>query len=114
MSAGLAASTVTPGITAPDVSLTTPAIALCAEAIAGSNVKTNNPRTTRHRLPGLCMVAPCNETSAAPTRYESGEIYGPEIDAVKAKPRCSMIGMATPCGDIRRFGAHTARCRLRK
>ena len=30
INSGLAASTVTPGITAPDVSLTTPAIALCA------------------------------------------------------------------------------------
>src|SRR5437899_12856331 len=41
--AGLAASTVTPGITAPDVSLTTPAMAapseLCAQAAAGSNTK---------------------------------------------------------------------------
>ena len=36
MSAGLAASTVTPGSTAPDASFTTPAIALCACAAVGS------------------------------------------------------------------------------
>ena len=38
ISAGLAASTVTPGSTAPDASLTTPAMALvCADATAGSD-----------------------------------------------------------------------------
>ncbi len=38
ISAGLEASTVTPGSTAPDVSLTTPPIALvCADAAAGSS-----------------------------------------------------------------------------
>src|SRR5947208_16202097 len=36
MSTSLDASTLTPGRTAPDVSLTTPAIALCAWATAGS------------------------------------------------------------------------------
>src|SRR5207244_7996811 len=40
ISAGLAASTVTPGSTAPDVSLTTPAmlplVADCAHSVAGS------------------------------------------------------------------------------
>src|SRR4029077_15567471 len=35
INAGLDASIVTPGITAPDVSLTTPAIALCAHAADG-------------------------------------------------------------------------------
>ncbi len=38
ISAGLAASTVTPGSTAPDVSFTVPAMALvCADATAGRN-----------------------------------------------------------------------------
>src|SRR5262249_31415054 len=36
ISAGLAASTVTPGSTAPVASLTTPANALCARAVVGS------------------------------------------------------------------------------
>ncbi len=36
MSAGLAASTVTPGSTAPDESLTTPTMLLCAQAVTGS------------------------------------------------------------------------------
>jgi hypothetical protein len=45
MSAGLLTSTVTPGSTAPDVSLTVPAIALvCADAIVGVNA---NPRAIR-------------------------------------------------------------------
>src|SRR3977135_3693717 len=44
MRAGLAASTVTPGITAPDVSRTTPAMlpdSDCAHAAAGRNRKPN-------------------------------------------------------------------------
>jgi hypothetical protein len=52
MSAGLAASTVTPGITAPDVSLTTPAmVALpepCAHAADGANNK--HDRATRRTI----------------------------------------------------------------
>ena len=51
MRAGLAASTVTPGSTAPDVSLTTPAIPLavpcCADAAPGSSsAHTMNPGQT--------------------------------------------------------------------
>ena len=43
MSAGLVASTVTPGITAPLVSFTTPAIPLvCARAVAGSDTTIAN------------------------------------------------------------------------
>src|SRR6185436_9019437 len=48
MSAGLAASTVTPGITAPDVSRTTPAIfpeSAWAHAVAGSRM---HPTNTSH------------------------------------------------------------------
>src|SRR5437016_2219528 len=51
MSAGLAASTVTPGSTAPDESLTVPAITACAEAAVGmSAIHASNVRiltTTR-------------------------------------------------------------------
>jgi hypothetical protein len=39
ISAGLAASTVTPTITPPEASCATPAIELCADAIDGSRVK---------------------------------------------------------------------------
>ena len=50
MSAGLEASTVTPGSTAPDVSLTTPAIPLacacCADATRGGS--SNVQATTMH------------------------------------------------------------------
>src|SRR5687767_13125960 len=47
MSAGLAASTVTPGRTAPDASLTTPAIDACAYAIVGSTDSEQNTMTIR-------------------------------------------------------------------
>src|SRR5262245_818785 len=43
MSAGLAASTVTPGSTAPDVSRTTPAIDACANTVDG---RTRNATST--------------------------------------------------------------------
>ena len=46
---GLAASTVMPGNTAPDVSLTTPVMAPCAEAEEGRTnrtIKTAEPNTT--------------------------------------------------------------------
>jgi hypothetical protein len=43
ISAGLAASTVTPGRTAPEASLTTPLTAACAAAMTGSN--NANPKT---------------------------------------------------------------------
>ena len=45
---GLAASTVTPGSTAPDVSLTTPVMAACANAAAGSK---QDHQEGRHRSP---------------------------------------------------------------
>src|SRR6186713_230897 len=48
MSAGLAASTVTPGSTAPDVSRTTPVMLLCAEAEADRT--RNDDTTTRHGI----------------------------------------------------------------
>src|SRR5713101_4970670 len=41
--AGLAASTVTPGSTPPDASLTTPVIAACAEAVDGRSRRTSKP-----------------------------------------------------------------------
>ena len=40
ISTGLATSTVTPGSTAPDASLTTPAIATCAQALVGISSNT--------------------------------------------------------------------------
>src|SRR5262245_25036424 len=47
MSTGLAASTVTPGSTAPEVSLTVPVIDACAKASEGSRAV--QTRTTAHR-----------------------------------------------------------------
>src|SRR5688500_4880979 len=44
---GLAASTVTPGSTAPDASLTTPAMAPCANAAAGTSRTTSRTAADR-------------------------------------------------------------------
>ena len=44
---GLAASTVTPGNTAPDVSLTTPVMAACAEARKAGRTEPTDRRTDR-------------------------------------------------------------------
>src|SRR5690349_4401030 len=55
MSAGLVASTVTPGSTAPEGSLTTPLIAACAAATTGSN--SANPKIATV-LPVLSTVTP--------------------------------------------------------
>src|SRR5262245_29695672 len=46
ISASLATSTVTPGITAPDVSFTTPAMALCARAAAGHKARHPSAKAT--------------------------------------------------------------------
>src|SRR5262245_61257535 len=55
MSAGLDASTVTPGSTAPDASLTTPLIVACAEATTGSNSTNPNAKIP---LPILSTASP--------------------------------------------------------
>src|SRR6185436_9576471 len=47
MSTGLAASTVTPGSTAPEGSLTTPVIAACAKSVAGRSRTTNRAAADR-------------------------------------------------------------------
>src|SRR5438128_792405 len=84
MSAGLAASTVTPGSTAPLVSLATPTIpaVVCATATTGRSAPMN-PATTAH-LPNV--IATSSPTVSGP-RYShvrppttamrvSGEQYG--------------------------------------
>src|SRR5580765_7968023 len=68
MSAGLDASTVTPGITAPVLSFTTPAMALCAQAPDGSNP--SEATTMRILVSDLrvCIASPCGRMSAATRR----------------------------------------------
>src|SRR5437762_4398520 len=56
MRAGLATSTVTPGSTAPVASLTTPAIALCANAAPGAN--TSHARAMNIKLAVRFMRPP--------------------------------------------------------
>ena len=69
MSAGLLASTVTPGITAPVVSLTTPAIPLaCANAVAGKTIAHAHAtdQSARHlaHKPSWLTDAGCENTPA--------------------------------------------------
>src|SRR5689334_22942468 len=47
INAGLAASTVTPGRTPPETSLTTPVMAACAKAAAGRSNRTNRTAVQR-------------------------------------------------------------------
>src|SRR5216684_615811 len=57
INAGLEASTVTPGSTAPDVSLTTPPMALvCADATAGSRASSATPQTMRANVRMLSLL----------------------------------------------------------
>ena len=59
ISAGLAASTVTPGSTAPDGSLTMPVIDACAQAIDGRDKTTSNTTPTTFKLRMLrCLLRP--------------------------------------------------------
>src|SRR5262245_51396938 len=58
MSAGLAASTVTPGSTAPDVSLTVPAMLACAKAVAGIDEKKRIQGANRVSFAGARICPP--------------------------------------------------------
>src|SRR5689334_3666015 len=58
ISAGLAASTVTPGNTPPDASLTTPVMAACANAAAGNKTTADNARTHRPTNFRICAPPP--------------------------------------------------------
>src|SRR6266850_728143 len=55
--AGLLASTVTPGSTAPVASFTTPAMALCASARSGNNASMANPASTTTATLLLTIIA---------------------------------------------------------
>src|SRR5436853_4059952 len=72
MRTSLDASTVTPGRTAPDVSLTTPAMVLCARAAAGS---IEIPSTTQiaAAIPLLVMPLPPNGQLLDPDEERGAE-----------------------------------------
>src|SRR5215469_4159270 len=57
ISAGLAASTVTPAMIAPELSRTCPEIVLCAHAMDANRTKMANPTTTCRTDPvrGICF-----------------------------------------------------------
>src|SRR3989442_6533276 len=64
--AGLAASTVTPGRTAPDVSFTTPAMVLCAAPMAGKSISTATPMPRRANVTGLMRLSLSGRKNALP------------------------------------------------
>src|SRR5688500_5965732 len=91
MSAGLAASTVTPGRIPPDVSRTTPVIPLWAHAVAGRSA---HIRTSRRTLRGFITVPSshscCPRQTLAPFSQETVETPcagtgGPHKQVEKAK-----------------------------
>src|SRR5215467_4364996 len=69
MRTGLAASTVTPGRTAPNVSFTTPAIVLCADATAGTSVSNARPMPIRTQT-NPRMITPLPEPSGRKVTHE--------------------------------------------
>src|SRR4051794_20249405 len=69
ISAGLLASTVTPGSTAPVASFTTPAKALCARAVAGS---ARHPSATTNNIAIRLLVMPNPPQSTGPTEIQLG------------------------------------------
>src|SRR6478735_4585664 len=69
MSAGLAASTVTPGMTAPDASLTTPAIDAWAYAMLGINTAA---ALTRRNLHNTRMLKHLSGTELGKRAYIQG------------------------------------------
>src|SRR5688500_6777551 len=71
MSAGLAASTVTPGRTAPELSRTTPAIEACANAADGAATST---AITRHHVLTLCITTPVGRLKERVRIVEPAEV----------------------------------------
>src|SRR4051812_1823442 len=69
ISALLLASTVTPGITAPEESLTTPVIEACASAAAG---RRNRTAKVNDAYADLRMVAPCRGRRSPVDWLENG------------------------------------------
>ena len=87
---------VTPGITAPLVSFTTPAIALWAHAVAGSRTPdTIAARRSRAASLPVCMIAPWSErTSADRRRVQPTRIRRPL--SVKGNLRAAGSVVSTP------------------
>src|SRR3954462_5502317 len=72
ISAGLLASTVTPGSTAPVVSFTTPANELCARAVAGSS---RHPNATANKNPIRLLNMPLLLSRQVRQRFSSERIW---------------------------------------
>src|SRR4249919_3195099 len=83
---GLAASTVTPGSTAPDVSFTTPAMDACAYAAAGTSTRDAIVNTIRFKA-GI-HFSPSPTAAQEPTPWETDDAFEPRLfgHRFEAKP----------------------------
>src|SRR5437867_10508089 len=86
ISTGLDASTVTPGSTAPDVSLTTPAIEPWAEARAGTRPA---PSATRNRNIQRTIDRLHFLDDHSPLRHGGRVRAGPALIRITPRPRCA-------------------------
>src|SRR5438132_1656334 len=89
MSAGLAASTVTPGSTAPLVSRTTPAMLLWANVTPGIRTRTANAATLAH---ANCLVFMVSSLSTV------GSHLADEKQTTSCAGLCALVMHAGHCG----------------
>src|SRR5690348_4017671 len=90
MSTSLAASTVTPGSTAPDASLTTPAIDACARAIVGilkRHVRNAIALAGLHisRLPSIAVTEASAPYMPADSGRQEDQEEGNRVDAITCR-----------------------------
>src|SRR5262245_21224072 len=101
MSTGLAASTVTPGRIAPDPSVTTPEMALCALArVLESGVRTTTSRScTIARLE--TMVLSLSEATATPERAGGVDVTAtPGVRQQGTTEDCTIVAAAADQGRV--------------
>src|SRR4051812_39118094 len=108
MSAGLAASTVTPGSTAPDVSFTTPVMDDCANSEPGTRTTHVSTAATRKRLriPHLLFWLPGEMAASLPLRQiRKTPVINEErrcADENGVEPKLRISLPTSPCdGDLR-------------
>src|SRR5687767_2305733 len=102
MSAGLAASTVTPGSTAPDGSLTTPVMAACANAAAGTSKTISRSaadRRTNARMGFLLTGGVSSGDQECAVSQECGGFRRYEAEIERARNRRDDGGAAVRRGD---------------
>jgi hypothetical protein len=118
MSAGLAASTVTPGRTAPVVSFTTPATAPCAYSARGSQrlpaAHTLAPSRNRTRRLFLKLIASSVKTREAPAAEDNVDSRARRCVLCSATlHRCSIVVNVTYTPRAFRTCSRHTRCQTR-